>query len=277
MRTLAGKVVVVTGGASGIGLALAGRFHAEGAQLVLSDVDERALGEAVAGLGGAAAGVAGVRADVTAPASMEELRAAALDAHGAVDVVCLNAGVVATGPILETSLESWRWMLDVNVMGVVNGVAAFGPGLVEQGSGHLVLTASAAGVMNSPGLGAYGATKHAVVGLAANLHDELTPLGVGVSVLCPGVIRTPLFRGHARRPDALAGETHPDEQTLALYDRLVAEAPGPEVVAEAAVRAVLEERLFVLTGPEVGGLVTKRLRAVREALPPRPDGAGAGG
>ena len=91
---------------------------------------------------------------------------------------------------------------------------------------------------------------------------------MGVSVLCPGVIRTALFRGHAQRPEDLDGETHPDAATLALYDRLVAEAPGPEVVADAAVRAVLEDRLFVLTGPEVGGLVMKRLRAVRDALPP---------
>lgn len=269
MRSVRDRVVVVTGGASGIGLALARRFHAEGARLVVSDVDADALAEAVETLGGPVAGIVGVRADVTSPRSMEELRAAALAAHGAVDVVCLNAGVVATGPLLSTSLESWRWMLDVNVMGVVHGVAAFAPGLVAQGCGHVVVTASAGGVMNAPGLGAYGATKHAVVGLAANLHDELAPLGVGVSVLCPGVIRTALFRGHARRPRRLEGETHPDRETRALYDRLVAAAPGPDVVAEAALRAVLEERLFVLTGPEVGGLVMQRLRAVRDALPAR--------
>jgi NAD(P)-dependent dehydrogenase (short-subunit alcohol dehydrogenase family) len=269
MRSLAGKVVAVTGAASGIGLALARRFHAEGARLVLSDVDQGALDAALASFEDAAGRVVAVSADVTSPASMEGLREAARAAHGGVDVVCLNAGVIATGPILSTSLESWRWLMEVNVMGVVNGVVAFGPGLVEQRAGHVVITGSASGVMNAPGLGAYGATKHAVVGLAANLQAELAPHGVGVSLLCPGMVSTPLFRGHARRPDELAGETHPDAETIELYDRLVAEAPGPDVVAEAAVRAVLEDRLFVLTDPAVGGLVMQRLRAVREALPPR--------
>jgi NAD(P)-dependent dehydrogenase (short-subunit alcohol dehydrogenase family) len=272
MSSLADRVVVVTGGASGIGLALAREFDRRGARLVLSDVDAAALNRATSHLSGARMIVR--VADVTSPESMAELQDAALGAYGRVDVVCLNAGVVTTGPILATPESSWRWMLEVNVMGLVHGVATFCPRLVERGDGHVVITASAAGIMNAPGLGAYGATKHAAVGLAANLREELAPHGVGVSVLCPGVIRTPLFESSSTHPRHV--EAHPDADTLELYKQLVDEAPAPEVVARAAADAVLANELFVMTGPEVGGLVMQRQRAIRSALPPRPapvDGA----
>ena len=266
MEQLSGKVVVVTGGASGIGLAMATRFHAAGAKVVLGDIEPEALTAAVAGLGD---GAAGTPCDVTSPESMAALRTFALDRFGAVHVACLNAGVAASGTLLETSVESWQWMLDVNVLGVVHGIHAFVPGLVEQGEGHVVCTASASGLISAPALGAYGATKHAVVGLAAVLRDELAGSGVGVSVVCPGVVRTRIFESHRNRPAALEGPTHTDEAIAGVYLQAAESAPGPELVADAVHDAVLADRLFVLPSPEVTRLIQDRIAEVQAALPTR--------
>jgi short-subunit dehydrogenase len=181
----------------------------------------------------------------------------------------VDRGVAVSGPLLETSLESWRWLLDVNVLGVVHGVRSFGPLLVEQGVGHIVCTASAAGLSSTPSLGAYAATKHAVVGVAATLRDELAASGVGVSVLCPGVIRTRIFESERNRPEGVAGPTHLDAAAIELYQQVIDGAPGPEAAAAAVHDAVVEDRLFVLPSPEVSGLIVQRLDAVRDALPPR--------
>ncbi len=272
MERLEHKVVVVTGAASGIGLALATRFHAAGCQVVLADIEADALAIATAGLDGAF----GVRSDVTSPESMAALRDATLERFGAAHVVCLNAGVVASGPILETPLASWRWLFEVNVLGIVNGVQAFGPGLVAQGDGHVVCTASAAGLISPPALGAYAASKHAVVGLAAVLHDELAPAGVGVSVVCPGVVRTRLFESERNRPAEVAGPTHVDDQ-VDVYLEVSAHAPGPEVVAEAVHDAVLANQLFVLPSPEVSRMVRDRIEQVEAALPTRREARGEDG
>lgn len=264
MRALGGKVAVVTGGAGGVGLAMATRFRAAGMRVVLGDVDEGALDAAVAGLGDDALGV---RCDVTSPGDNDALRDAAVDRFGAVHVVCLNAGVAPSGPLLDTSVETWRWLLEVNVLGVVHGIRAFGPALVAQAEGHFVCTASVAGLSSTPSLGAYSASKHAVVGIAATLRDELAPSGVGVSVLCPGILRTRIFESERNRPAEVAGETHVDPGALELLRRVLGGAPGPEAVADAVLDAVVEDRLFVLPSPEVNGLIAQRLDAVRSAMP----------
>src|SRR5437763_544980 len=155
------SVLVANQSASRRAAASSTAWGASASHVVIGDLDP------------AVEGFVGVLCDVTSPSSVEALRRAAVDAFGAVHVICLNAGVAASGPLLETSLETWRWLLDVNVLGVVNGVHAFGPGLVAQGEGHIVTTASAAGLISPAVLGAYAATKHAVVGLSAVLRDEL--------------------------------------------------------------------------------------------------------
>src|SRR5437588_1177177 len=154
---LEGRTCVVTGGASGIGLAMATRFQAAGMHVAIGDIESEPLAAAVSNLGPE---VLGVTCDVTSPDSMAQLRDAAVDRFGAVHVVCLNAGVATSGSLLETPVSSWRWLFEVNVLGIVNGIHAFGPLLVEQGEGHIVCTASASGLINAPALGAYGATKH---------------------------------------------------------------------------------------------------------------------
>lgn len=264
MRVLEGKVAVVTGGASGIGLAMATRFRAAGMRVVLGDIEQDALDAAVAGLGEDALGV---RCDVTSPSDNDALRDAAIERFGGAHVVCLNAGVAPSGALLDTSIETWRWLLEVNVLGVVHGMRAFGPALVGQGEGHVVCTASAAGLSSTPSLGAYAASKHAVVGLAATLRDELAPSGVGVSVLCPGIIRTRIFESERNRPADVTGATHTDPGAVDLFRRILDTAPGPEAVAEAVHDAVVEDRLFVLPSPEVNGIIAQRLDAVRAAMP----------
>src|SRR5688572_14325212 len=191
-------------------MALARRFQQAGMKIVLGDIEQPALDAAVADLGG---DVLGVACDVSSPESNDALRDAAVERFGAVHVACLNAGVAPMGSLLDTPLETWRWTFDVNVTGVVNGMRSFGPALVEQGGGHLVFTASAAGLSATPFLGAYSATKHAVVGIAATLREELVGSGVGVSVLCPGVLRSGIFESERNRPadQPDIGHVAPDE------------------------------------------------------------------
>lgn len=262
MQELGGKVCVVTGGASGIGLAMARRFQAAGMHLALADIEAVPLEEAVAALGG---DTLGVRCDVTSVDDNQRLRDEVLDRFGAAHVVCLNAGVGAAGPVLETSVETWRWMLDVNVLGVVHGIHAFGPRLVAQGEGHVVCTASAAGLVTAAALGAYSASKHAVVGLAAVLREELAPAGVGVSVACPGFVKSRIFESERNRPD---GARSVDDGASERYQHLVDAAPGPELVADAVHDAVVANRLFVTPSPEINPAIRARFAEVEAALPP---------
>jgi NAD(P)-dependent dehydrogenase (short-subunit alcohol dehydrogenase family) len=264
MEKLEGKTCVITGGAGGIGLAMARRFCASGMRVVLGDVEEDALERATTELGGE---VFGVVCDVTSPSSMDALRAATVERFGGVHIVCLNAGVAPIGVLLETAIETWRWTFEVNVLGVVHGIRTFGPGLVDQGEGHIVCTASAAGISTTYAMGAYTASKHAVVGIAATLREELRPAGVGVSVLCPGALRTRIFESDRDRPSELAGETYAiSDDVVAAYRRAVAGAPDPSVAADAVVDAVLTNRLFVIPSPEVRGIVIERIDAVLAGL-----------
>jgi len=188
MRELDGRVAVVTGGASGIGLGMARAFAGQGMKLVLADIESGPLAEAAAGLAADGADVLGVECDVSKAESVAELRDRALAQYGAVHVVCNNAGVAgsAAGATWEAPLDEWDWVMGVNLMGVIHGIRTFVPVMVEQAApGHVVNTASMAGLM--PGMGIYGVTKHAVVALSESMHAELNgrDLPIGVSVLCP--------------------------------------------------------------------------------------------
>ena len=182
---------------------MAERVAAEGMRLVLGDIEEGALREAERALGERGAEVLGVVTDVSDAASVRELRDRALDRFGAVHLVHNNAGVGLGGPIWEVTEEDWRWILDVNLWGVVHGVHTFVPLLIEQGEGHVVNTASIAGLVASPFLGPYNATKQAVVGISETLFKDLQMAGspVGVSVLCPGFVQTRIDESERNRPD----------------------------------------------------------------------------
>jgi len=266
VQQLEGKVCAVTGGASGIGLALARRFQATGMRVAIADVEAQALTAAVASLGSESADVLGVRCDVTRLDDVHAFRDAVLERFGTAHVVCLNAGVAPSGPLIGTSVETWRWVLDVNVLGVVHGIDAFGAGLLAQDEGHFVLTASAAGLISAPSLGAYTATKHAVVGIAAVLRDELAATGVGVSVLCPGLVRTRIFESERNRRDGRE-QTHADPAMVGVLRAALEQGVDPAVIAEAVHEAVVTRRLFVLPTADVSPMVIARLDEVRAALP----------
>src|SRR5687767_9606773 len=187
MDTLSGKVAVVTGAASGIGLALAHAFAGEGAKVVLADIEEGPLDDAVGNLAASAEAV-GVVCDVRDPAAVDALAKTTLDRFGAVHVICNNAGVVAGGLSWLVPADRFRWVVEVNLLGVANGIRSFVPHMIEQGEGHVVNTASAAGLATGPGMASYFATKHGVVALTEALAWDLAmagATGVGCSVLCP--------------------------------------------------------------------------------------------
>jgi NAD(P)-dependent dehydrogenase (short-subunit alcohol dehydrogenase family) len=269
MDDLGGKTAVITGGASGIGRALADRFAAEQMRLVLADIDGDSLDRTVQELRASGVDAVGVLTDITDVDDVRALAAAALEEFGAVHLVCNNAGVAPLRPMLDMDVDTWRWLFEVNVMGVVHGVAVFTPLLVDQGVGHIVNTASVAGLIATPGLGGYSATKHAVVGLSESLWHELVGTGVGVSVVCPSVVRTQIFDSERARPERWGGPEEWGEHKDRY--RSVVEAVGtpPEAVADAAAHAVMEDRLWVLTH-EVKPALAARVQGVLDGTNPTP-------
>src|SRR5580700_2013643 len=191
MREFAGKTAFVTGGASGIGLALGRAFAQAGMKVMLADIEADALAAAVKSLDNFAPDIRGAICDVADPASVERAANAAFGAFGKVHVVCNNAGVAAGGGIDNISLDNWRWVLDVNLMGVVHGIRTFLPHIRAHGEGgHIVNTASRAGMKSGMGFSPYSASKFAVVNMSEGLVLQVKPLGIGVTVLCPGFVRT---------------------------------------------------------------------------------------
>ena len=274
MRDVAGKVAVITGGASGIGRGMAEAFAAAGMKLVIADVDEARAVETARALEASGAKAIAVRTDVSKPAEVEALAQRALDAFGAVHVVCNNAGVAYGGlPTWQSTVEDWSWIVGVNLMGVVHGVRTFTPLLIEQGEGHIVNTASVAGLITVGGNALYAVTKHAVVALSESLWNELaaTARGVHVSVLCPGFINTDLIRTSQRNAPEAVRRQHPD-----LFDgpdarqmqALLANAMSPAKVGEAVLSAIREQRFWILPSPELAPAVRHRCENVIEERDP---------
>jgi NAD(P)-dependent dehydrogenase (short-subunit alcohol dehydrogenase family) len=277
METLQGRVAVVTGGASGIGRAMAERFLHEGMSVALGDVEQAAL-DATASALAAKGHVLAVVTDVSDPKSVDDFAALVKDRFGSYDVICNNAGVAGgLGLLGDTPLEDWRWVLDVNLMGVVHGIRSFVPGLVAQGAGHIVNTASVAGWLGVPGMGPYCASKHAVLAISEVLRNELqaSHSAVGVSVLCPGTVNTAIMKSERNWPDRLGQrpEASDDPLTEALRGRLVAESTGggvaPERAASAVVNAIKANQFVVTTDPDnIAKAAESRLAAARNAATP---------
>jgi NAD(P)-dependent dehydrogenase (short-subunit alcohol dehydrogenase family) len=270
--SLEGKVAVSTGGASGIGRAVAEQAGALGMRLVLADIEAGPLDEAVAALTAAGAEVTGRVTDVADGASVEALRDHALERFGAVHLLHNNAGVGGGGgPLWTISEADWRWTLDVNLWGVIHGVRAFVPLLVEQGEGHVVNTASLAGLTSPPLMGCYNASKHAVVALSETLFKDLRTVGspVGVSVLCPGFVRTGIGHSDRNRP-AWAPAPPEEEGSLDGFIRqLVAGGIEPSEVATAVLDAVQRDDFYIITHPETDPMVGSRFHDIMERRTPR--------
>jgi NAD(P)-dependent dehydrogenase (short-subunit alcohol dehydrogenase family) len=265
-----GRVAVVTGAASGIGLALSQRFAAEGMRVVMADVEGPALAEAADLLAGRGAEVLPVLTDVSSGEQVDALRDRALEAFGAVHVVCNNAGVAGMGrPMWEMSGRDWEWVLGVNLWGVINGVRAFVPVLMEQDAAHVVNTASLAGLTTGI-LGPYSVTKHAVVALSEGLHFQLAQHGaaVGVSVLCPGWVRTRIGDSGRNRPPDLEPLPDVDPAVAQAMHGLIETGMDPSEVAGHVVDAIGDGRFYVLTHPGMSDGIRRRAEEVLAGGPP---------
>jgi NAD(P)-dependent dehydrogenase (short-subunit alcohol dehydrogenase family) len=274
MKDFADRVAWITGAASGIGLALAHRLAAERMKLVLVDVEETPLREAEAALRGAGATVLALRADVGNAADMETAARAALDRFGVVDLIINNAGVGGGGgPMWQLSESDWRWALDVNLWGVIHAIRLLLPPLLASGrEGHVVNTASIAGLTSTPFMGPYTATKHAVVAISECLSKELelASAKVGVSVLCPGFVKTKIGSSQRNRPREAGGATVTPEmqQFQTALAQLVDTGVPADTIAATTIDAVRAGRFYVLTHPELAPAIEHRMTQILEQQQP---------
>jgi len=271
MELAAGKVAVVTGAGSGIGRALSERFARSGLNIVLADVQADALEKAAADVGALGVETLAVPTDVTVEADVQALAVAALERFGAVHVVCNNAGVAAKGDPWFGPLSSWQWVMGVNFWGVVHGVRAFLPHLLE--GGHIVNTASVAGLY--PGFGPiYDASKHAVVALSDDLYVDMRTAGVpvGVSVLCPGWVRTGILDAERNWPGPLGDVPDPAATAVLITHvrRAIDEGATPAAVADAVADAVAAARFWVIPHQDFLELAIDRWHRIAERLDPEP-------
>ena len=268
MQDFRNKVALVTGGASGIGRAMVDRFAAAGMKVVVADVETTALATTERELRARGAEVLAVRTDVADAGAVETLARATLDRFGAAHVLCNNAGVSVGGPMWEHTLDDWRWVLGVNLWGVIHGIRTFVPIMLRQGEpAHVVNTASLAGLSSTAFLGVYNATKHAVVTLSETLAQELALVGapVKVSVLCPGFVQTNIADSNRNRPADLAdGATRirPAEFEAGIRAAIASGIP-PATVAELVFTSIRDERFYVLPHPE---MTASRVRARMEGI-----------
>jgi NAD(P)-dependent dehydrogenase (short-subunit alcohol dehydrogenase family) len=266
MDEFAGKVAVITGGASGIGLATAKRFAREGMNVVLADIEQAALDRAVPEVSALGVDVIGVRTDVGDRDSVMALADAAFDRFGKVHLVFNNAGVAVSGLIQDMTHDDWEWLMRVNLWGVIHGVEAFTRRMIDQGEGgHILATASFAGLVPNSGLGVYCVTKYGVVALMECLYRDVSSEGIGVSVLCPMRVQTNIDSSGRNRPEELAATGAPP--------RLVADEPipagtlaggtiGAEEVAEKVFQAVKNGELYILPHEESRGFIQRRFQRI---------------
>ncbi|WP_342722616.1 SDR family NAD(P)-dependent oxidoreductase [Bradyrhizobium sp. B097] len=272
MRELAGRAAFVTGGASGIGLAMATAFAREGMKVMLADIETGALDKAIDALRVGGADVHGVVCDVADPASVDRAAQASFRAFGNVHVVCNNAGVAGGGGIDQISVDDWRWVIDVNLMGVVHGIRSFLPHIRAHGEGgHIVNTASMAGMNAGLGVSPYSATKFAVVSLSEGLSAQLKPLGIGVSVLCPSYVRTRIGESGRNRPERYGPRRQLDPASpmaavVAEIARRLEAGLDPASVAARVVRAIHDDQLYVFTHPGMRAEVEDRFAAILAAM-----------
>jgi NAD(P)-dependent dehydrogenase (short-subunit alcohol dehydrogenase family) len=264
MDTLEGKGAVITGGASGIGYATALELGRRKARVVIADIEAAALAGAVAQLKGEGIDAFGIECDVTSFDAVQSLAAESFDRLGAVHVVFNNAGVALGGPVAALSHDEWRWIVDVDLWGPIHGVEAFLPLLVEQNEGgHLLFTASFAGLVPNVGLGAYCVAKYGVVALAEVLHRELRGAGIGVSVLCPMRVATNIGTSERNRGDAYGGP--PDTPPLldaGASDDLAGRILAVDDVARMTVDAIIPNQLYVLPHAEAREPIRRRFERI---------------
>jgi NAD(P)-dependent dehydrogenase (short-subunit alcohol dehydrogenase family) len=270
MKDLKDKVAVVTGGASGLGLAMARVFAAEGMKLVLADVEEESLRRVETDFRKAGVPVVGLKTDVSRAQDVERLAEKTLATFGGVHLLCNNAGVAPGGVVWENSLPDWEWVLGVNLWGVIHGVRAFLPIMLRQDTEcHVVNTASVAGLLSVPGMGAYCVSKHAVVTLTECLYHDLAEreARIGVSVLCPAYVPTGISDSERNRPanlrNAPRAKTAEEQAREEQMRKAVASGRvSADDVARRVLEAIRENRFYILTHPKIKGAVQTRMEDI---------------
>jgi NAD(P)-dependent dehydrogenase (short-subunit alcohol dehydrogenase family) len=268
MDHLAGKVAVVTGAASGIGRATTIELARHGMHIVAADIDVAELDATVALLAADGHQAIAVPTDVSSPDAIDHLRDAAIAAFGAVHVVHNNAGVVASGAVEEIDLHLWRWVLDVDLWSVIHGVRTFVPLLREQGEGHIVNTASTAGLQAAAGIAPYNVAKFGVVALSETLRLELAGTGVGVSVLCPGAVDTRIVDAERNRPDGVPPSTGERAERFqsSAGPMLARRGLAPADVATMVRQAIVDDRFWIVTHPDWYDVLEARVAAMRDGV-----------
>lgn len=284
MNEFTNRIAVITGAASGIGRSLALRAAAEGMGVVVADIESAPLAAVERELQRLGAPALAVVADVSQAAQVEALAQATMERFGRVDLLVNNAGVGAGGTIWESSVEDWAWVLGINLWGVIHGLRSFVPLMLAQGTeGHIVNTASMAGMVSFHPSAPYHVSKHAVVALTEQLMISLKLQGapIGVSALCPGMVRTRILEAERNRPGRAGGT----EATNAARDLLLGRAANPklaammaqalaaeitpEEVAERTFAAIRAGEFYILTHPEIAQPVRDRATAILHAAPAR--------
>jgi NAD(P)-dependent dehydrogenase (short-subunit alcohol dehydrogenase family) len=263
MQDFEGRTAVITGGASGIGLATAERLAQAGMQLVLADIEEKILVGEVARLEAEGHTVLGVATDVADFASVEALAATATERFGNIHIVFNNAGVSGGGPMLADNLGIWDWTLGVNLYGVIHGIKAFGPAMLAHGEPcHIVNTASMAGLLPTPGMGVYTASKYAVTAMSETLSLETQGTNLGVSVLCPGFVQTGIADSDRNLPEHMVSvldePSESDDEVRAMVRDLVSGGIPPAEVAELVFDGIVGGRFYLLPHPQYFSQVVAR-------------------
>lgn len=274
MKDLQDKVAVVTGAASGIGKGITKSLLKKGVKVVLSDIEDKALKTTVSYFQDCGANVHGILADVSNPRDVAKMVEKTLEKYGAVHILCNNAGVYAgSSPSWQSTLDDWNWIVSVNLMGVVHGIQAFLPVMIEQkGEGHIVNTSSIAGLI-LPGGTLYRTTKTAIVALSESLHQELRrdAPDINISVLCPAMVDTNLLHSNRNRPKKY-GESGPQASGVNIerVKQAFKDGLSPRVLGDQVVKAIFDERFYILPNPEYTEQVMHRAKLIAEGRNPSP-------
>ena len=268
MKDLAGKIAFVTGAASGIGLGIATALAQAGVKVMLSDIEEAALASAVEGLKRTNADVASVRADASLKAELQAAAEETRARYGNVHILINNAGVGGLGPYGAWSDAGWNWTLGVNLMAVVWGIEIFAPMIENQGGGHIVSTASIAGLISSSSV-PYNVSKYGVVALSEGLRNELGPRGIGVSVLCPGFIRTNIADSRRNLPERFAGLAKGSPLDDARRDKLaerISRGIDPLYVGELVREGIENDWPYIFTDCEFEPMIEARFTEIKRGF-----------
>lgn len=276
MREIVGKTAFITGGASGIGLGMAKAFVSAGMQVVIADLRKDHIDEAMAFIDSTGHSVHAIILDVADRDAVEKGAEEAERIFGPIHILCNNAGINIITPLDQAGFEDWDWLLSVNLGGVINGLVTFIPRMKAHGQGgHIVNTSSIAGIVAGPGNGIYSATKFAIRGLSESLRYDLAPLGIGVSVLCPGTVATNLHQSEENRPDHYIGEVddvllEKRSLTSTLFKQVLPTGMDPVEVGEKVLRGIRNNDFYILSHPEFKEEFQESFDEIIAALPDEP-------